>query len=114
MSYYLNLQLVDPSFVIISTYLCEGVEKIFKYKYINFTLITPKSTSPWGGMGSWNLQFLVSLPYRMLRIPHIFGSDPSVLEKMLTDEEKINILGYHYMKKTLHRKLKYTFFFITQ
>ena len=46
----------------------------------------------------------------MVRIPHIFRSDPSVLEKMLTDEEKINILGYNYMKKTLHSKLKIQFF----
>ena len=36
-------------------------------KYINFTLFTPRD----GGEGSWNLQFLVSLPYKCYK----FGKD---------------------------------------
>ena len=48
--------LVDPSLVIITTYLhcslsvlCLGVEKKIFKKYINFTLFYLQITSPWGG-----------------------------------------------------------------
>ena len=49
---------------------CTRIEKIFKeiHQFNNFY---PKITSPWGGGGSGNLQFLVSLPYRCY-IPNFF------------------------------------------
>ena len=39
---------------------CPGVKKMTSKKINNFS---PKIIFLWGGGGSWNLQFLVSLPY---------------------------------------------------
>ena len=83
--------LVNPSLVIITIHLIclnhasEKRRSFFK-KYINFTLFTPKLRYlPLGG-GSWNLQFLVSLPYRCY-IPNLVKIGPGVLEKkMLTHD----------------------------
>ena len=53
--------------------------------YINFTLFTPKL--PPLGVGSWNLQSLVSLPY-WCYIPYLVKIGPVVFEKkMLTHED---------------------------
>ena len=57
---------------------CLGEEKIFKEIHEFY----PQITSPWG-RGSWNLQFLVSLPYRCY-IPNLVKIDTVVLRKMLT------------------------------
>ena len=54
MTYVKLTILVDLSLVIITTYL-EKRRRIFK-KHINFTLFTPKITSPWvGGHEIYNL-----------------------------------------------------------
>ena len=64
---------------------CTGVKKIFK-QIQQFYTFYPQITSPLGG-GSWNLQFLVSLPYRCY-ISNLVNIGPVVLEKkMLTHDD---------------------------
>ena len=66
---------------------CPWVEKKIFQEIQQFYTFYPKITSPLGG-GSWNLQFLVSLPYRCY-IPNLFKLGPVVLEqKMLTHDAR--------------------------
>ena len=64
-----------------------GREEDFLKKYINLTLFNPKITSPLdGGHEIYNLQFLISLPYRCY-IPNLVRIGPVVAEeKMLTHD----------------------------
>ena len=63
-------------------------EEDFLKKYSNFTLFIPKLPPLWVPWGSWNLQFLVSLPYRCY-IQNLVKIGPVVLEKkMLTHNER--------------------------
>ena len=74
---YYTLNLSEP---------CPWVKKKVFQEMLQFYTFPPKITSPWG-RGSWNLQFLVSLPYGCY-MPNLVKIGPVVLEKkMLTDEE---------------------------
>ena len=69
---------------------CPCVEKIYQEKHIyRFTFFTPNLTrlGIGKGGGSWNLQFLVSLPYRCY-IPNLVKIGSVVLEKKLTDDAR--------------------------
>ena len=67
--------------------LCLGVEKKIFKEIQQFYTFYPKITSLLG-WGSWNLQFLVSLPYRCY-IPSLVKIGPIVLEKkMLTHDAR--------------------------
>ena len=62
-----------------------SIEEDFLKEILQFYTFYPNITSPLGG-GSWNLQFLVSLPYRC-HIPNLVKIGPVVLEKkMLTHD----------------------------
>ena len=64
-----------------------GIEKKILQEIHQFYTFYPQTTSPWGE-GSWNLQFLVFLPYRCY-IPILVKIGPVVLvKKILTDDER--------------------------
>ena len=64
---------------------CPRIEKKIFFKIHQFDTFNPKISSRLGG-GSWNLQFLVSLPYRCY-IPNLVKIGSVVLQKkMLMDD----------------------------
>ena len=66
--------------------LCLGVEKKIFKEIQQFYTFYPQITSPLGE-GSWNLQFLVSLPYRCYT-PNLVKIGPVVLEKKMLTHDK--------------------------
>ena len=101
---------INHSLDIITTHLvclnhAPKYRRIFSRKYINFSLFTPKLTPLW--RGSWNLQFLASLPYRC-NIPNVVQIGQAVLKKkMLTQNggrrtpTRSNILDSYFLRRIL-------------
>ena len=99
-------------------------EEDFFLEVHQFYTFYPKITSPWG-RGSWNLQFLVSLPYRCY-IPNLVTIGPVVLEKKIlthdgrrtTDDDgrqpkAIGHLSYSGDLKNWPRASRYLYIFVT-